>query len=115
VSRTRGSSRRAWRRPRSRRSSWTTLITSSRSTEGRTTSPPGWRRSSGGTRRQARQAGKLIMPTTIERLQTILTDKFSVDADKVRPDATLDTLGLDSLDLIEVLFEVEEEFDIRVP
>jgi acyl carrier protein len=62
-----------------------------------------------------KQAGKLIMPTTIERLQTILTEKFSVDADKVRPDATLDTLGLDSLDLIEVLFEVEEEFDIRVP
>jgi acyl carrier protein len=55
------------------------------------------------------------MPTTIERLQTILTTKFSVPAENVRGDASLDTLGLDSLDLIEVLFEVEEEFDIRVP
>jgi acyl carrier protein len=55
------------------------------------------------------------MPTTIERLQTILTTKFSVPAEKVQGDAALDTLGLDSLDLIEVLFEVEEEFDIRVP
>ena len=55
------------------------------------------------------------MPTTIERLQAILTDKFSVPAEIVRPEALLDTLGLDSLDLVEVLFEVEEVFNIRVP
>jgi acyl carrier protein len=55
------------------------------------------------------------MPTTLERLQTLLTNKFSVPAEKVQPDARLETLGLDSLDLIEVLFEVEEEFNIRVP
>jgi acyl carrier protein len=54
------------------------------------------------------------MPTTIEQLQVILTDKFSVPADKVYPEALLDTLGLDSLDLIEVLFEVEERFGIRI-
>jgi acyl carrier protein len=55
------------------------------------------------------------MPTTFEALQSILTDKFSVPAEKIRPDALLESLGLDSLDLIEVLFEVEEAFDIRVP
>ncbi|MGZ7042412.1 MAG: phosphopantetheine-binding protein [Thermoanaerobaculia bacterium] len=55
------------------------------------------------------------MPTTIERLQGILTNKFSVPAEIVKPDALLDTLGLDSLDLVEVLFEVEEVFNIRVP
>ena len=53
--------------------------------------------------------------TTFKRLQTILTDKFSVPPEKIRPDATLESLGLDSLDLIELLFEVEEAFDIRVP
>jgi acyl carrier protein len=55
------------------------------------------------------------MQTTIERLQKLLTDKFSVPAEKVQPEAMLASLGLDSLDLIEVLFEVEEEFNIRVP
>jgi acyl carrier protein len=55
------------------------------------------------------------MATTFERVQTILTKKFSVPAEIVRPDAPLESLGLDSLDLIEVLFEVEEAFDIRVP
>jgi acyl carrier protein len=55
------------------------------------------------------------MPTTFETLQSILINKFSVSAETIRPDARLETLGLDSLDLIEVLFEVEEVFDIRVP
>ena len=54
------------------------------------------------------------MSTTIEQLQTLLSDKFSVPPEKVQPEALLDTLGLDSLDLIEVLFEVEEKFNIRV-
>jgi acyl carrier protein len=55
------------------------------------------------------------MATVFERLETILTEKFHVAPEKIRPDATLESLGLDSLDLIEVLFEVEEAFNIRVP
>ena len=55
------------------------------------------------------------MPTTAETLETILTEKFSVPPEKIRLDATLSELGLDSLDLIEVLFEVEDAFDIRIP
>jgi acyl carrier protein len=53
--------------------------------------------------------------TTFERVQEILTKKFHVAEEKVQPDATLESLALDSLDLIEVLFEVEEEFNIRIP
>lgn len=55
------------------------------------------------------------MPTTAETLEMILVDKFSVPREKIRPESPLSELGLDSLDLIEVLFEVEEAFDIRVP
>ena len=55
------------------------------------------------------------MPTTSETLETILADRFSVPREKIRPEATMSELGLDSLDLIEVLFEVEEAFHIRVP
>jgi len=55
------------------------------------------------------------MQTAFERVQNILTTKFHVPAEIITPDATLDSLHLDSLDLIEVLFEVEEEFKIRVP
>jgi acyl carrier protein len=55
------------------------------------------------------------MPTTAETLTKILTEKFSVPEEKIRPEATLADLGLDSLDLIEVLFEVEDAFKISVP
>ncbi|MEO8216950.1 MAG: phosphopantetheine-binding protein [Acidobacteriota bacterium] len=55
------------------------------------------------------------MPNTSEMLQTILTEKFSVPEDRIRREAKLTDLGLDSLDLIEVLFEVEDTFHIRVP
>ena len=55
------------------------------------------------------------MATIAEDLTKILTEKFSVPQENIRPEAKLDTLGLDSLDLIEVLFEVEEKFDIRIP
>ena len=55
------------------------------------------------------------MSTVAEDLREILTEKFSVPAENIRPDAKLSELGLDSLDLIEVLFEVEEKFDIRIP
>ncbi len=57
----------------------------------------------------------LTMETTFERLQTILIRKFSVPAERIQADSPLESLGLDSLDLIEVLFEVEDEFKIRIP
>lgn len=53
--------------------------------------------------------------TTFERVRTILTSKYSIESDLVTPPSLLATLGLDSLDLIEFLFEVEDEFSIRVP
>ena len=37
-----------------------------------------------------------------------------VDADKIGLDTTFEELGLDSLDAIELLFEIEEEFDLTV-
>ena len=55
------------------------------------------------------------MPTTFERVQKILTTKYSVPAEQITAEATLESLELDSLDLIEMLFEVEEEFGIRIP
>lgn len=51
---------------------------------------------------------------TFERLKRILVDKFDLDPEQVVPEATAETLGLDSLDFIEVLFELEDEFGVRI-
>jgi acyl carrier protein len=45
----------------------------------------------------------------------ILRDKFQVDAANLRPDTTLESLGLDSLTLMEFVFAVEDKYSVRVP
>jgi len=53
--------------------------------------------------------------TLFERVQAVLMKKYSLAADIITPESTLESLGLDSLDLIELLFDVEDEFGIRIP
>ena len=55
------------------------------------------------------------MTTTFDKVQALLVEKYSLPPGDITPQSTLESLGLDSLDLIELLFEVEEEFNIRVP
>ncbi len=55
------------------------------------------------------------MASTLQKLQMILVKKYSLAENSVTPEASLESLGLDSLDAIETLFDVEDVFDIRVP
>ena len=52
---------------------------------------------------------------TFDAVSSVLVDKFKVDAEKVRPEASLEQLGLDSLALMEFVFAVEDRFDVRIP
>jgi acyl carrier protein len=45
----------------------------------------------------------------------ILCGEFGVDPDAIGPDARLETLGIDSLCLVEVLRQAEARFGRRVP
>jgi acyl carrier protein len=56
-----------------------------------------------------------MMLTVFDRVQAVITKKFSVPAENIRLDSTLESLGLDSLDLIDALFEIEDEFNVRLP
>lgn len=49
------------------------------------------------------------------RAAEILEKKFGVDPGLIRPETTLDQLGLDSLALMEFVFEVEDRFEVRIP
>ncbi len=50
-----------------------------------------------------------------EFLAQVLSEKYDVDPDAISPEATLTELGLDSLTIVELLFDVEDEFGIEVP
>ena len=48
-------------------------------------------------------------------LAETVAEKYDVERDVISPEATLTELGLDSLTIVELLFDVEDEFDIEVP
>lgn len=46
----------------------------------------------------------------------IIVEQLSVDREKVVPGASfVDDLGADSLDLVELIMAMEEEFDVEIP
>lgn len=53
--------------------------------------------------------------TTLERLEKILEERYHVPPDRITLDAPIDELGLDSLGMTELLFFIEEEFEITLP
>ncbi len=48
-------------------------------------------------------------------LADVLSEKYDVAPETISPEATLTELGLDSLTVVELLFDVEDEFGIEVP
>ncbi len=55
------------------------------------------------------------MDDNFERFQKCAVDVLGVDAEKVTVDAKFgDDLDADSLDLVELVMALEEEFDIKV-
>jgi len=53
--------------------------------------------------------------STMERLKKLFVDKFDFNVEGLEPTTTLEYLGLDSLDKIEFMFDIENEFGIKIP
>lgn len=53
--------------------------------------------------------------TTLERLAQLLGRDFGLDPATLDAGATLESLAIDSLRMIEILFSIEDEFHISVP
>ncbi len=53
--------------------------------------------------------------TTLERLQKLFIARFGFKSEELAAMTTLDYLGLDSLNIIEIMFDIENEFNIRIP
>ena len=51
-----------------------------------------------------------------DRVKQIIVDQLGVSAEQVTPEASfIDDLGADSLDTVELVMALEEEFDIEIP
>jgi acyl carrier protein len=57
-------------------------------------------------------------PTVAEVSQVLtkmIADKLEIDVATIQPDSNLEALGLDSLDVFDLIFNAEDHFHIKVP
>ena len=55
------------------------------------------------------------MDELTQKVVKILAMVKRIPAEKIAPTATLEELGIDSLDKVNILFELESEFNIDIP
>lgn len=52
----------------------------------------------------------------LEKLKSILSEQFDVEEDTITAETNLaDDLGADSLDVVDLLMSIEDEFEIEIP
>ena len=53
------------------------------------------------------------MADTLEIVQEVLSDKLGIDEAEVTREATIEGLGIDSLDMVELTCDLEEQLEIE--
>lgn len=51
---------------------------------------------------------------TLERVKKVLADHLDIDESEITEETTLDELGVDSLDAVEIVMDLEDEFGIEI-
>ena len=51
----------------------------------------------------------------METMQTLLQERLGIDKEKVTLDASLEDLGIDSLMQIELLFDFDDKYKVKIP
>lgn len=62
-----------------------------------------------------RQRG-MGVSATFEKVADIIAETSEIDRDKITPESnTIDDLGIDSLDFLDIVFAIDKEFGIKIP
>jgi acyl carrier protein len=65
---------------------------------------------------QVKLEGNTMSADILEKVQAVVADKLDVEASKVVPEANFaNDLGADSLDVVELVMALEEEFGVEIP
>lgn len=51
---------------------------------------------------------------TIAKVKELLAEHLEMDASEITEETTFDDLGVDSLDAVEIMMEMEDEFGIEI-
>lgn len=56
------------------------------------------------------------MADVLDRIVKVVSEELAISEDEITEDASfIDDLGADSLDVVELIMALEEEFDIEIP
>lgn len=50
---------------------------------------------------------------TIDTVKEVLSENLGIDADQITEEATMEALGIDSLDMMELICDLEEKCDVE--
>ena len=56
------------------------------------------------------------MSTTFDKVAKIIAETSEIELDTIKPEShTIDDLGIDSLDFLDIVFAIDKEFGIKIP
>ena len=51
-----------------------------------------------------------------DKIKKLIEEQLGVESDRIKPEASfIDDLGADSLDIVELVMAMEEEFEVEIP
>jgi acyl carrier protein len=53
--------------------------------------------------------------SSFDYIKQLLVDKYEVKSEAIKPESTLQDLGIDSLTVVEMIFDVSEKYGIDIP
>ncbi len=56
------------------------------------------------------------MSATFDKVADIIAETSEIEREKITPESnTIDDLGIDSLDFLDIVFAIDKEFGIKIP
>jgi len=49
-----------------------------------------------------------------EKIAKIISEKMDIDVEEIKQDSSFESLKIDSLDMVEIVMDIEEEFDVSI-
>lgn len=50
----------------------------------------------------------------LEKIKEIIAEKMDIDTDEITEESSFESLEIDSLDMVEIVMDLEEAFDISI-
>jgi acyl carrier protein len=63
----------------------------------------------------ARNRSMVTVPPSRDEIIAIISEEARIDAAKLMPDATLASLDIASLDVVSILFAIEDRYGVEIP